>query len=364
MEPEDDKEKPAENPENSEAPSEEHSSEASESPEKSEDSNDSDTNENQQAPADALSMTPEELEEEAEKSGQDDVKPEESEEKKLPFLKRIFRKVNVYFLIFIFIVVIAAVIAAVTYINSQKPPEEPDVSSQTLTTDALKQLANTDASVGNTSQTLTIQGNAIIAGQTLARGNINIAGNVQTGGSITTPDITVSGGANLGQTQINSLQVATTLAVQGGTTMSDLNVAGTSSFSGAMTAGQITVTRLILSGNAVLEIPNHISFTGSAPSRTINNSVLGTGGTMSVSGSDTSGSIKINTGSSTTAGCFGRLIFRQTYTNEPHVMISPIGIAASQTQYYVERDNTGFNICTANPAPANKSFGFDYFVTN
>lgn len=320
-----------------------------------------------QAPADALSRTPEDLEKEEADRASDDIDASSAAEelaKKGSPIKRFFRKVNVYFLIFILIVVVGGAIAIVNYLNSQKAPVTPDVATQQLSEDALKQLANTDASVGNTSQTLTIQGNAIIAGQTLARGNLNVAGNLQTGGSIQGPSITISGTANLGTTQSNSLQVATTFAVQGSTTLADLNVAGTSSFNGAMTASQITVTRLILSGNAMLSVPNHISFTGPSPTRTLNNAVLGNGGTASINGSDTSGNININTGSSTVAGCFARIIFQQAFTNEPRVIVSPIGTAAGQTQYYVERNLTGFNICTANAAPANQSFGFDYFVAS
>lgn len=320
-----------------------------------------------QAPTDALSRTPEDLEQEADKASNEidaASSAEEATAKKLSPLRRALRKVNVYLLIFILLVIVGGAIALVTYINSQKAPVTPDVASQQLNADALKQLANTDATVGNSSQTLTIQGNTVITGQTLTRGNLNVAGNIQTGGSIQGPSLTISGAANLGATQINSLQVATTLAVQGATTLADINVAGTSSFNGAMTASQITVTNLILSGNASLQIPNHIAFTGPSPSRTVNTAVLGNGGTMSLNGSDTSGTININSGNNTVPGCFAHITFQQTYTNQPHVIVSPIGSAAGQTQYYVDRNNTGFSICTANAAPPNQSFGFDYFVTN
>jgi len=320
-----------------------------------------------QAPTDALSRTPEDLEQEADKASNEidaESLAEEARAKKLSPLKRILRKVNVYLLIFILLVVVGGAIALVQFLNSQKAPVVPDVASQQLSADALKQLNNTDATVGNSSQTLTIQGNAIITGQTLTRGNLNVAGNFQSGGGITAPTITVAGAANLGATQINSLQIATTLAVQGSTTVADLNVAGTSSFSGAVTASQITVTRLILSGNASLTIPNHIAFTGPSPTRTVNSAVLGNGGTMSINGSDTSGSININTGSSTVAGCFAKITFQQAYTNQPHVIVSPIGAAAGQTQFYVDRNNTSFSICTYNAAPPNQTFGYDFFVTN
>lgn len=319
----------------------------------------------QSAPADALSKTPEELAEERAASGQVDKTPEElakEAEKQLPFIKRIFRKVNVYFLVFMLLVVVAAVITIVNFLNSQNEPEEPNIATQQLSEEDLKELANTDATVGDASQTLTIQGNAIISGQTLMRGNLNVAGNLQTGGSINGPSLTISGQSNLGETQINDLQVAQNTAIQGTTTLRDLNVTGTSSFNGAITAGQLTVTRLIMNGNAVLEVPNHVSFTGPTPSHNTNSSVVGNGGSVSMSGSDTAGTITINTGNNPTAGCWARVNFRANFTAQPRVVVSPVGSAASQTRYYVERSTSGFNICTSVPAPNNQTFYFDYFV--
>lgn len=316
----------------------------------------------QEAPVDALSMTPDELDQVA---AQNPTTVENAPiEKKVSPIKRFFRKVNVYFLLFLLITIVGAAITVVSYINSQKPPVEPDVADQALTEEALRQLANTDASVGNTSQTLTIQGNAVIAGQTLMRGNLNVAGNLQTGGSIQGPTLTISGASNLNDVQINNLQVATNVAVQGNTTMRDLSVSGNSTFSGAITASQLTVTRLILSGNAELQVPNHISFTGASPRFAQNNGTLGNGGSASINGSDTSGSININSGNNPSAGCFGRVTFNQPFTRPPKVTIGAIGNAAGRVGVYVERDQNGFSICGANAAPNNQSFGFDYFVAN
>ena len=321
----------------------------------------------QTAPADALSMTPEELEQDkaAQAAADTDLSGLDTPaEKQLSPLKRFLRKINVYLLIFVLLLVVAGVIAVVSFLNSQSTPTEAEVNSQSLSQDALKQLANSDTSVGASSQTLTIKGNAIISGQTLTRGNLNVAGNIQSGGSIQAPTLTISGATNLGDTQINSLQVATNTAIQGSTTMRDLNVSGASTFSGAMTASQITVTRLILSGNATLEVPNHISFTGPSPTRTVNNGVLGNGGSASVNGSDTSGAVNVNSGNNPSSGCYVRINFQQRFANQPKVIISPVGEGAGQTQYYVERDNAGFSICSASAPPANKAFAFDYFVAN
>ncbi|HEY1085823.1 MAG TPA: hypothetical protein VGE34_03815 [Candidatus Saccharimonadales bacterium] len=316
----------------------------------------------QDAPADALSRTPDDLaDEEAHEATASSKADNLPEEKKISPLRRVFRRVNVYFLLFILLVGVVGIITVVNYLNSQKAPVEPGVDAQSLSQNSLKQLANTDVSVGSSSQTLTIQGNAVISGQTLMRGDLNVAGNFQSSGSITGPSIKIAGDASLGKTQANSLQVQQDLAVQGNTTMRDLSVAGAASFSGATKVSQLTVSRLTLSGNAVLQVPNHLSFTGPTPSRS-NGSALGSGGSASVNGSDTSGTVNIRTGNNPSAGCFAKITFRQAFSARPRVIVSPVGNAAGKTQYYVDRDNSGFSICTANAAPGNQTFAFDYFV--
>lgn len=319
------------------------------------------------APADALSKTPEELAEEAKANGQEAISPETEAEKAMEKgmspIKKFLRHVNIYFLGFILLLVIAGIAAVVYYFNSRKVTPPASLATQTLSQDALKQLANTDTSVGNSNQTLTIKGNTIINGQTLTRGNLNVAANLQTGGSITAPNLTVSGTSNLGTAQINSLQVAGNVVVQGDTTLHNVSVTGAAAFNGAVTASQLTVTHLILSGNAVLEVPNHIAFTGPSPVHSTGNA-LGQGGTTSLNGSDTTGTANINTGNNTSAGCFITITFNKPYTSQPHVIVSPVGSAAGQTQYYVNRSTTSFSICTANAAPANATFAYDYFVTD
>lgn len=322
---------------------------------------------NQDAPADALNRTPDELaDEQAEAASQQPTSDgsKKSKVKKPSKIKALLKKVNVYLLMFLLVLVVAGAIAAVSYINSQKEPEVPAIAGQELTQEALQDLANTDVSIGSSSQTLNIQGSAVIDGQVLMRSNLNVAGNLQAGGSIQGSELTISGRANLGETQVNSLQVAQNTAIEGSTTLRDLSVSGTASFGGAMTASQITVSRLILSGNASLEIPNHIRFSGPTPGRSIMAGALGGGGSASVNGSDTSGTVNINTGNGPRAGCMVRVNFSQAFSNQPHVIVSPVGAAAGRTQYYVDRDQTGFSICASSAAPANQSMAFDYFVTN
>ena len=252
------------------------------------------------------------------------------------------------------------------YLNNKKVPKTPDVATQQLTTDALKQLANSDATVGSAAQTLTVQGNAIISGQLLVRKDLNVAGSIKLGGDFTAQNITASGKTNLADTQINSLQVAQNTTLQGTVTIAkDLNVAGASALNGPVTAGQITVSKLILSGNGTLQIPNHLSFSGPSPTRSITDAgTLGAGGTVSINGSDTAGTININTGSGPVAGCFVKITFSLAFTAMPHIIASPFGAGTGSLDWYVTKSTTGFSICTLNAAPAGQVMGFDYFVTN
>lgn len=321
----------------------------------------------QTAPQDALERSSDDLAQEASAAAPAPATPEAGGKppKQPSAIKKLFRKFNVYLLLFLLIVVIAAVVSVVSYLNSQKLPTTPTIATQKLTADALKQLANSDATVGGSGQTLTVQGNAIFSGQVLVRSDLSVAGNIKLGGDLLAQNFTASGTVNLANTQINTLQVATGSTFQGQVTIQhDLNVGGAASFSGPITASQITVTKLILSGNAQLQIPNHVAFTGASPSRSVNQSVLGSAGSASVNGSDTTGTVNVNTGSGTSSGCFITMTFNKPFTDTPHVLITPIDSGASQLQYYVKRSSTSFSLCTANSPPSNQKFGFDYFITD
>ena len=96
-------------------------------PQNSESSSDALPSTSQQAPADALSRTPDDLETEQAATAQPitDVPAE----KKISPIKLFLRKVNIYLLIFILIVVAAGAVTIVYYLNSQKAPEQAGVTS-------------------------------------------------------------------------------------------------------------------------------------------------------------------------------------------------------------------------------------------
>lgn len=322
-------------------------------------------------PSNSLDSDPGTLDSQASASAETNLSASEhpSPVKKVSPIKRFLKRFNLYFLLFVFIMVIAGAITIVSYLNSRKAPPAPSIATQELNQETLKELQNTDASVGGSGQTLTVQGNAVFAGQILAKNDLGVAGaivtnTVRAGTEITVPQITVSARSNLNDTQVANLQVSGSTTVQGPLTLQrDLSVAGSSSFNGPVTINQLNVTNLTMSGNSSLRVLNHIAFPGASPNRTLNTAVLGGGGTASVSGSDTTGTININTGNNPTPGCFTRLTFAQRFNGTPHVLVTPVGSGAGQTQFYVDRDATGFSVCTTNAAPARATFAYDYFVT-
>lgn len=279
---------------------------------------------------------------------------------KLPLGKRLLKKMNVYLLIFIFLLLVAGAIAISVYLTSKKA-ENTTVPTQTLTDETLKQLATSDVTVGQPKQILNVQSNAAFAGKVFIRDSLEVAGPIQVGGSINVPGITVSGNSIFEQIQVNK-----GLSVQGDTSLQgqlsvqrNLTVAGGATFGGPVSAPTLSVNTLQLNGN--LSLTRHFAVGGATPGRT-NGDALGNGGTTAVSGSDIAGSININTGGNAAAGCFATINFTTRYNSTPRVIITPIGSSAASLDYYVNRSATNFSVCSASVPPNNASFGFDYFI--
>ncbi|PID98951.1 hypothetical protein CSA80_02395 [Candidatus Saccharibacteria bacterium] len=280
--------------------------------------------------------------------------------KKGPLLQRIGKKINIYLLLFLLLLTLAGAIILVTYLTSKQQGKN-TIQTQSLSDDTLKQLATSDVTVGQPKQILSVQSNAVFAGKVLIRDSLEVAGPIQVGGSLSVPGITVSGNSVFEQLQVNK-----SLGVQGDTTIQGqlsvqkgLSVAGGGTFAGPITAPAITVNTLQLNGNFALT--RHIIIGGPTPSRK-SGTALGGGGTVALSGSDTAGSININTGSGPAAGCFVTVNFTQKYNSTPNVLVTPVGASAGSVGYYVNRSTSSFSVCAVNNPPANTSFGFDYFI--
>lgn len=275
------------------------------------------------------------------------------------FIRRLWDKLNIYLLLFILVLVIA-IGSVVSLTLKGRQDAYKIITSQGLTQDELKQLANTDVTVGQPKQILTVQANAVFAGSVLIRGDLEVAGTFKLGGDMSLENLTVSGATQLGDVKANNLTVGSNLNVQGTLTLnSGISVAGQSNFNGGIVASSIITGALQLNGD--LKPTHHIVAGGTIPSIS-KGTAVGGGGTVSLSGSDTAGSIAVNTGSGPPIGCFATVTFSEAFANTPHVVITPVGPASAGLNYYLTRSTTGFVICSTNAAPASQSFGFDYIV--
>jgi hypothetical protein len=272
-------------------------------------------------------------------------------------LGAIRKVVNIYTIVFVLLVLAGAAVVVISI--------KPDKTVKTtplgkLSDQQLSQLKSNSTLVGDPKQTLDIQSNTILEGQVLARSDLNVAGSLKVGGSLSLPSITIAGSANFAQAGVSGpLSVGGDTNLQGQLTVQkNLNVTGTASF-GSLSVSSLSVTSLQVKND--FSISKHIITSGGTPGRSFG-TALGGGGTASVSGTDTAGTVNINTGGSPPAGLFVTVSFSQRFSNTPHVVITPVGSASGALQYYVSRDASGFSIGVSSPPPGGSNFAFDYIV--
>lgn len=291
-----------------------------------------------------------------------DKEPSDSAPIKKPGrFKKIRQWLNLYLVLLAALILMAISIIIIGYEQSRHSANSTGIKSQNLSQSALNQLADSDSTIGSSQYVLNVDSSAVFAGQVLMRQSLEAAGSLQVGGTTSLNDLSVAGTGQFEQETVNNnLTVGGSSAVQGSVTIAkSLQVSGGGTFGGSLSAPQITTSDLQLNGD--LLISRHINVTGSIPSRS-SGPALGYGGSVSISGSDTAGSISINTGSNPPAGCFVTVNFSIPYSTTPYILVTPIGSAAGGLNYYVNRSTTSFSICDNSNPPAGSSFGFDYFV--
>jgi len=267
-------------------------------------------------------------------------------------LRGFVRHFNVYLLLFGLILVIAIGLIIVAAVHNQKKNATTPLTTQNITADTLKQLKSSQTAIGDPKQILSIESNAVFAGTVLVRQNLDVAGEIKVGGALNLSGITVGGLSKLDQLQANNATITGNETVQ-----KALTVSGTGTFGGGLSAPSLNVNTLKLNGD--LQINRHIDAGGGTPSKS-DGAALGGGGTSSVGGSDTAGTVTVNTGSNPAAGCFITVNFSQRFNDTPHVVITPIGSGAASLNYYVNRSSSNFSICTTNTPPSSSNFSFDY----
>ncbi len=271
------------------------------------------------------------------------------------------KNVNIYLLLFIVVLAIAATLVFINYQNSNKTKDLATINGQELSQEELQKLSSTDQQIGDAKQTLTISSNAVFNGRVLVRENLDVAGTIRVGGALSLPGITVSGTSSF-----ENVQIASNLAITGNTSVQgalavqqNLTVGGSGNFAGQITAPSISVDRLIL--NSDLQINRHIDAGGGTPAVSRGGG-LGGAGTASLSGTDTAGTVNLNFSPGSSPGTLANITFSAPFSQTPHVVITPIGAACASIGYYINRSTTGFSINANSSGDPSSSCAFDYIT--
>jgi hypothetical protein len=247
--------------------------------------------------------------------------------------------------------------------TSQAKQDEVTINSADLS----KLGVNRDP-VGNRGTELVVGPDSRFNGKVTAGSDVTIAGQLILNSTFTAAN------ANLTKLQAGDTAVSQ-LNVNGDGTVStlnlrkDLNVVGQTKLQGATTVGgNLTVGGTLfansfqanfLTSGSTLTIGGHLLTRGVPPTVSAG-SAVGSSGTVSVSGNDTSGTVAVNIGIGSTPGTLASVTFHTPYDSTPHVVVSPIG--KSPGDFYISRNANGFSISITSSIPS-AGYAFDYIVT-
>ena len=287
--------------------------------------------------------------------------PTDEDEKRPNRILRAIKRMDKFVLIFILILI--AVVFTIFYIISQNKNVAPvTVKNQTLSQTTLSQINSNSVAIGGSQETLDIQSNSVFSGSALIKGEEQVAGALTVAGNTTLQNASISGNTQLNQVAGNTLTIDGNTTLKGQLVVGQsLTVAGNTTLSGAVNAGKLTVSSLQVNGD--ISVDFHLVTNGLTPSIKLASGPLGTGGTVSINGTDTAGTIDINFGSGASGTACVEVTFNKSFATTPSVIISPDGSSSAGSNYYVvNKTVTGYQVClTATQAT---SSDFDYFVIN
>jgi cytoskeletal protein CcmA (bactofilin family) len=269
-------------------------------------------------------------------------------------VKSLVTRLNIYLLLFILIIVIGLIIFFVVF-NASQSTDRGITESQELTQEAIDQLIGSDAKIGDPKQLLTVESDSVFAGKVLIRDGLDVAGPIKVGGSLTLPGITVSGASAFDEVSINTLAIAGDATVQGQLSVQEgLTVSGPVTFSGTFSAAAFAIESLQV--NRDLQLNRHIDAGGPTPGISSGGGI-GNGGTATISGTDTAGTITINIGAGGGNGVLATITFAAAFNGTPHVVFSPVN-APAPNAFISNRTSSGFSISSSGQG----TVSFDYIV--
>lgn len=249
----------------------------------------------------------------------------------------------------------------------------------TLSQASLDKLGVNRSSVGDAGVQLTIGPATQFNSKVKVAGDVSIGGQLTINSKFNASDASLAqleaGNTALNQLNVNgdttssSLVLRNDLNVNGiarfqkAVTMSQLltvnnnvNVSGSLSVGGALLVNSLHTSSLVI--DSTITVGGHVITRGAAPGVS-SGSGVGSNGTVSISGNDTSGTVAVNTGVGAGNGIVANVSFRSKYGNTPHVVVTPVGPGVNS--FYVNRSASGFSIGVSGSMSAG-GHAFDYIV--
>lgn len=258
--------------------------------------------------------------------------------------------------------------------TSRQSSSKATFGNANLSDKQLEQLASGSLQSSSSSQTLNFNTGVVINKGLQVNGATSLA-NLSVSGVLTPNNLEIKqnaqvDGATLLQGAVTTkgqLNVGGNLAVTGTSIFSgNANFSGNGAFGGTLSASSISAKSATIGGLSF----GHIVTTGSTPTATPNNGAGG--GSVTISGNDTSGTVTITTGASTPSrGDLVTITFRTPFTSTPHPIATPLGIdtatniAASGGEFYVSGSTTQMviGVSKLSLGVAGVTYTFNYLVT-
>ena len=227
--------------------------------------------------------------------------------------------------------VIILVVFVIAYLDHKKPSKKATnitINTQSLSAGTLQKLENQGpTNTGSLSQRL------VIAPDTLFQKGLEVQGSTQLDHGLA-----VTGNLNL---------------------TGNLNVSGT--ISGAsLNIGSLTINSIVLAND--LTFGGHLNASGAQP--TAKADAATSGGAVTISGTDTAGTVTITVGGGhLVAGNLGDITFSKAFGSTPHVELTPANNNAANLTYFVTQHPNFFSIETTTTPANGTTYQFNYFVT-
>lgn len=225
------------------------------------------------------------------------------------------------------------------------------INTQSLSNGTLNKVTSQLGNEGQVSTQLTITPSTLfknsveIQGKTTTDSDLDVGGNFNTKGS-----------SNL----YGPVNARSSLAVQGsGSYGGNLSVTGLVT-AASLSVGSINISTINLSGD--INVGGHIIPSGAVPS--VSASAASSGGSATITGNDTAGTVTINIGAGkTVAGELAIITFHKAFATTPKVQLTPLNSASAQIFYYVSQSPTFFTVNSAGMPANGASYTFNYLVT-